>query len=96
VRVTDPERQHWESLCHRCGQCCFEKKIDEQGRVHPTRTPCRFLDIHSRLCRVYSQRITAEADCIPLTPETVAELDWLPSDCAYVKWLGQHVKEEPG
>ncbi|NCO52288.1 MAG: hypothetical protein GW875_09335, partial [Deltaproteobacteria bacterium] len=43
----------WEALCHRCGQCCFEKGIDGKGRIIETGVPCRHLDIHSRLCRVY-------------------------------------------
>ncbi len=73
----------WEDLCLRCGNCCFEKLIDAAGRVHTTSIPCRFLDIHSRSCRIYHQRLQAEEDCIKLTAELVPDLDWLPESCAY-------------
>jgi len=77
----------WEALCHRCGQCCFEKGIDGKGRIIETGVPCRHLDIHSRLCRVYPQRQQIEFDCIKLKPENIASLKWLPANCAYRQWL---------
>jgi uncharacterized cysteine cluster protein YcgN (CxxCxxCC family) len=73
----------WEKICQRCGECCFEKKIGANGAILTTRVPCRFLDIHSRICRIYPQRLTTEEDCIRLTPDNVRELDWLPESCAY-------------
>jgi len=83
--MTDSER--WEDLCHQCGECCFEKHIDKRNRIITTRIPCRFLDIHSRRCRVYPVRFKYEEDCIKLTPENVPELDWLPAGCAYRQQL---------
>lgn len=77
--------QNWENLCYRCGECCFEKKIDAKGTVHATSVPCRFLDIHSRDCRIYHQRLQVEEDCIKLTPTNLCALDWLPENCAYKK-----------
>jgi len=77
------EAEQWEKICSRCGECCFEKKIDARGRIVTTTVPCRFLDIHSRNCRIYHQRQQAEEDCIKLTAENLPELDWLPEDCAY-------------
>ncbi|PLX96641.1 MAG: hypothetical protein C0622_14325 [Desulfuromonas sp.] len=79
--------QKWEELCRRCGECCFEKKIDAKGVIHTTAVPCRFLDIHSRSCRVYEQRLQLEEDCIQLTPENIAGLDWLPQGCGYRRLL---------
>ena len=84
--MTAPESndmQQWEDLCLRCGECCFEKKIDRKGAILTTKIPCRFLDIHTRDCRIYHQRLQAEEDCIKLSPENLAELDWLPENCAY-------------
>ena len=78
--------QNWEDICQRCGECCFEKKIDQQGIVHTTSIPCRFLDIHTRNCRIYHQRFQAEEDCIKLTADILPELDWLPKNCAYRKF----------
>ncbi len=74
---------NWEDLCRRCGLCCFEKGIDGKGRIIETQVPCRHLDIHTRLCRVYEKRQKIESDCIKLTPEKIAELKWLPESCAY-------------
>ena len=79
--------QAWEDICQRCGECCFEKTIDAQGTVHTTSVPCRFLDIHSRNCRVYHQRQQAEDDCIKLTAEILPSLVWLPENCAYRKLI---------
>jgi uncharacterized cysteine cluster protein YcgN (CxxCxxCC family) len=81
------EPPDWEAICKQCGECCFEKKIDARGRIITTRIPCRFLDIHTRHCRVYEHRFKLEEDCIKLTPENVAELEWLPQGCAYREWL---------
>jgi len=85
----DNEAELWEKLCHRCGLCCFEKGIDGKGRIIETQVPCRHLDIHSRLCRVYKDRQQVEIDCIKLTPEKISKLKWLPDSCAY----RQNVKE---
>lgn len=73
----------WESVCKRCGLCCFEKSIDERGRVTVTTIACRHLDIVSRECRVYHKRLDVGEGCIKLTPEVVAQADWLPELCAY-------------
>lgn len=83
----DDAASRWEAICQRCGECCFEKKIDMLGTVHTTSVPCRFLDIHTRSCRIYHHRLQAEEDCIELTAEILPELDWLPQDCAYRKTL---------
>ena len=77
----------WEDLCRRCGECCFEKWIEEDGTIRPTRIACRYLDIVSRHCRVYHKRFEVGEGCIKLTPEVVAGLTWLPEDCGYRQWL---------
>ena len=76
---------NWEELCDRCGECCFEKTFDKKGTTHTTAVPCRFLDIHTRDCRIYHQRLQAEEDCIKLTPDNLSNLDCLPVNCAYKK-----------
>jgi uncharacterized cysteine cluster protein YcgN (CxxCxxCC family) len=89
----DLTAERWEDICRRCGGCCFEKSIDDKGRVHTTTVPCRFLDVHSRACRIYHQRLQAEEDCIALTPEILPLLDWLPADCGYRKLLGKRADD---
>ena len=83
----DPK--HWEQLCKQCGLCCFEKTRLPNGRIITTRIPCRFLDLHTRQCRVYEHRFEVGEDCQKLTPQLVAEVDWLPEECAYVQWHKQ-------
>ena len=73
----------WENTCKRCGLCCFEKAIDQRGRLQVTRVPCRHLDIVSRKCRVYHKRLEVGEGCVKLTPDIVRQVDWLPESCAY-------------
>lgn len=77
----------WERICLRCGQCCFEKWIGEDGRVCHTRIPCRHLDVVSRQCRVYHKRLEVGEGCIKLTADVVRQVSWLPHDCAYRRAL---------
>jgi uncharacterized cysteine cluster protein YcgN (CxxCxxCC family) len=84
----DMTDQHtWEALCERCGLCCFEKIEDEKGTIFFTRTPCRYLDVVSRECRVYERRFAINPECVKLTPELVRDLNWLHDGCAYRKVL---------
>jgi uncharacterized cysteine cluster protein YcgN (CxxCxxCC family) len=73
----------WENICRRCGECCFEKWIEEDDRIRFTRIPCRHLDIVTRECRVYHKRFDVGEGCIKLTPEVVRTSRWLPEGCAY-------------
>ena len=79
--------EEWDSLCRRCGQCCFEKWVDGDGTIYPTREACRYLDIVTRMCKVYHKRLEVGEGCIKLTPDIVKSVRWLPSDCAYVRRL---------
>lgn len=74
----------WEDICNRCGQCCFEKWIGDDGTIHPTRIPCRFLDVVNRQCKVYHKRFDVDEGCVKLTADLVSSVNWLPEDCAYV------------
>ncbi len=78
----------WESICKRCGTCCFEKLEDESGTIFFTRIPCRYLDVVTRECRIYDRRFEIYPDCIQLTEELVRELHWLHDDCGYKSALG--------
>jgi len=79
----------WEDLCDRCGLCCFEKIEDDCGTIFFTRTPCRYLDVVSRECRVYERRFAINPECVKLTPELVRELRWLHDGCAYRKAMDE-------
>jgi len=75
----------WESVCRRCGRCCYEK-IDFEGRIYYTDLPCEFLDTRRNLCRVYAERDTRRPGCVRLTAANVAK-GFLPADCPYVDGL---------
>jgi uncharacterized protein len=77
----------WESLCIRCGECCFEKWIEADGTIIPTGVPCRYLDIVTRQCKVYHKRLDVGEECMLLTPEVVRSVQWLPPTCGYVQHL---------
>jgi len=76
--------QEWEALCRGCGMCCFEKIEDERGTIFYTQTPCRYLDVVTRQCRIYGNRFAINPECVKLTEELVATLRWLPRDCGYL------------
>lgn len=78
----------WERICSRCGLCCFEKLEDDNGTIFFTQTPCRYLDVVTRECRIYDRRFEINPECVHLTPELVASLHWLHDDCAYRVALG--------
>jgi uncharacterized cysteine cluster protein YcgN (CxxCxxCC family) len=74
----------WESLCDGCGKCCLSKLEDEDnGEIYWTTVACRLLDAGSCRCRDYDNRKAQVPDCVRLTPETVRDIAWLPSTCAY-------------
>ena len=80
-----PNSKVWEAKCRRCGRCCYEK-IEFEGQVYYTDTPCEKLDIQSCLCTVYADRITARPGCTPLTPQIVRQ-GVHPADCPYVEGI---------
>ena len=74
--------EKWESVCSRCGRCCYEK-IDFEGRIYYTEMPCEYLDTETKLCRVYGQRDQKRPGCVRLTSKNISK-GFLPGDCAYV------------
>jgi len=76
--------QQWESLCDGCGRCCLNKLRDEETEALAwTTVSCRLLDTQTCQCSDYANRFRKVPDCVSLTPELVAEIDWLPPSCAY-------------
>ncbi len=78
----------WESTCRRCGRCCYEK-VEFEGEIYFTDTPCEMLDLETRLCRVYAQREQVRRGCVALTPRLVRK-GFLPCDCPYVAELADY------
>ena len=76
--------EEWESLCDGCARCCLLKLEDEDtGEIVYTRLACKLLDIGACRCSSYKTRHEKVPDCVRLTPETAATLEWLPPSCAY-------------
>ena len=66
----------------------LQKIEDERGTIFFTRTPCRYLDIDTRQCKVYERRFAINPECVKLTPELVREIRWLHNGCGYRKSMG--------
>jgi uncharacterized cysteine cluster protein YcgN (CxxCxxCC family) len=79
----------WEQLCKRCGLCCFEKFEADSGTIFFTATPCRYLDVDTRECKIYERRFEINPECVQLTEEMVRTLPWLHDDCGYRQALGK-------
>ena len=73
----------WEAKCNQCGFCCFEKIESDSGAIFYTQTPCRYLDVVTRKCKVYNRRFSINPECVQLTPELVPRLRWLHPECGY-------------
>ena len=79
-------QEEWESLCDGCGQCCIVLLEDEDGEEEgflETSVCCRLFDPQTRRCTRYDERKTLVPDCVQVTPENAAALDWMPETCAY-------------
>jgi uncharacterized cysteine cluster protein YcgN (CxxCxxCC family) len=78
------DNAEWESLCDGCGRCCLNKLEDaDTGEIAWTDVACRLLDGETCRCTDYAARQAKVPDCIPLNPETVRSLGWLPPTCGY-------------
>ena len=87
-KACKPNTEDWESVCRRCGRCCYEK-IDFKGRIYYTELPCEHLDPETKLCRVYDERDERRPGCVRLTQETLGK-GFLPADCAYVAGIREY------
>jgi len=78
--------EQWESLCDGCGRCCLIKLEDwDSGERFLTRLSCKLLDNGSCRCSDYANRHKRVPDCVAISHESLAEMDWLPQTCAYVR-----------
>jgi uncharacterized cysteine cluster protein YcgN (CxxCxxCC family) len=64
----------------------FNPDIPENLKNHPyvySQMTCELYSVDKCGCTDYHNRQQRMPDCVPLNPETVATLDWLPTTCAY-------------
>lgn len=82
--LAEMTRKEWESLCDGCAKCCLHKLEDtDSGEVWYTRVVCKYLDQEKCQCTVYSKREKLVHDCMVLSLDNLADLDWMPGTCAY-------------
>ena len=83
-KLTEMNREEWESLCDSCGKCCLNKLEDEDtSEVVFTSVVCDLIDPETCRCTRYQQRTQLVPDCIDIKQEAFVQYDWLPSTCAY-------------
>ena len=76
----------WDSVCLRCGLCCYEREVGEDGSVAVDLSDaCEFLDPKTHLCRVYERRFESCDRCHQLTPKVALFSNHLPPSCGYVR-----------
>ncbi len=79
-------RDHWDDLCSRCGQCCYDRRVTREGEVIINYfSPCEYLDPETNLCTVYRERFNRCSHCGKVDLMTALFNPTLPSDCAYVQ-----------
>ena len=79
-------RKDWDSLCSRCGLCCYERDVSRSGKVAVNLSqPCEYLDEDSRLCRVYKDRFRICSDCQKVNLFRALFHRSLPPSCAYAR-----------
>lgn len=75
----------WESLCDGCGKCCtFTLEDEETQEMLDTQVACHLFDPKTCACGDYANRKASVPQCIKVTPENLAELDFFPPSCAYL------------
>ena len=82
--LQDMTKDEWESLCSRCGICCFQRVHNSKtGTPNYTSIRCRHLNEGTLQCDVYENRFDVNFSCEKITPENIKELNCLPETCAY-------------
>ena len=75
----------WDSLCNRCGKCCYARSVLGDGKVliHYN-NPCENLDTETHQCKIYNDRLRKCDHCGKVNLWTALFNPTLPEDCAYV------------
>ncbi len=92
-KLTEMNRDEWESLCDHCGKCCLLKLQDEDSEndeaesVYYTDVVCNLFDKKDGHCTDYWNREVQVPTCIKLTQDNLDDIEWLPPSCAYRRIL---------
>ncbi len=92
-KLTEMNREEWESLCDHCGKCCLLKLQDEDSEnddtesVYYTDIACKLYNNEEGQCTDYANREVLVPSCIKLTQDNLNDIEWLPPSCAYRRIL---------
>jgi uncharacterized cysteine cluster protein YcgN (CxxCxxCC family) len=78
-------KENWESICRRCGICCYKKTRALAGLKIDFKNPCRFLDVKTKQCTVYDRRFDVCPTCKKVNIFKALFSPYLPESCAYVQ-----------
>ncbi|MBT7642084.1 MAG: YcgN family cysteine cluster protein [Rhodobiaceae bacterium] len=82
--LADMDEAQWEAVCDGCAKCCLVKLQDEDtGELAFTNLACRQLDLGTCRCKDYERRTQVVSDCVKLTKDNLAQIDFMPPSCAY-------------
>ncbi len=94
IRKASRERHaRWESYCHQCGKCCYEKDSHGLKVVTNYKKPCLYLNTVTHLCMVYDKRFTVCGACRRMTLRHALFVRWLPESCGYVRRFRYHAPQ---
>lgn len=77
-------QENWDSICLKCGQCCYEKDIRRGKVITDYSAPCEFLDVKTGKCSVYNCRFKKSKDCQKMNLFRALFARYIPDTCNYV------------
>ena len=77
--------RNWESICHGCGLCCYERAVVTGGVRIDLNRPCQYLDTETNRCTVYRRRFRVASYCSKVTLLHALFGRRMPLTCGYVQ-----------
>ena len=83
-------KARWETLCKKCGICCYGKESSLFRTTIHLSAPCEFFNPDMKLCRVYEKRFSICKYCGKVTIYHALFSRSLPATCGYVEKYRSH------
>jgi uncharacterized protein len=78
-------KEKWESICKKCGLCCYNREIVKGKLEIKYYQPCEYLDTKTNLCTVYKYRFKICPECRKVTIFHAIFSRYMPQECGYVE-----------